>query len=161
MKAYESGCIDPYFLDLGTSWRWVVSFLPRPLYPQGNIPGTNRIGGWVDHMVWTTWRRGNSWPYRDSNFDPSVVQPVASLYTDWAILNENKQRTPSFFQKRNATQEVRIPNKILALVFCWEIKFQSLESLLYRKISNTIYIYVCKQGFPRTFLQRFISCWTM
>jgi hypothetical protein len=27
----------------------------------------------------------NSWPYRDSNSDPSVVQPVASRYTDWAI----------------------------------------------------------------------------
>jgi hypothetical protein len=32
------GCIDPHFLDLGTSWRWVVSFTPRPLYPQGNSP---------------------------------------------------------------------------------------------------------------------------
>jgi hypothetical protein len=29
------GCIDPHFLDLGTSWRWVVSFTPRPLYPRG------------------------------------------------------------------------------------------------------------------------------
>jgi hypothetical protein len=38
MKAYgvwRSGCIDPYFLGLGTSWRWVVSFTPRPLYPRG------------------------------------------------------------------------------------------------------------------------------
>jgi hypothetical protein len=30
-----SGCIDPRFLDLGTSWRWVFSVTPRPLYPQG------------------------------------------------------------------------------------------------------------------------------
>jgi hypothetical protein len=31
-------------------------------------------------------RRGeDSRPYRDSNFDPSVVQPVASRYTDCAI----------------------------------------------------------------------------
>jgi hypothetical protein len=27
----------------------------------------------------------NSWPYRDSNSDPSVVQPVARLYTDRGI----------------------------------------------------------------------------
>jgi hypothetical protein len=32
---WGSGCIDPHFLDLGTSWRWVVSFTPRPLYPCG------------------------------------------------------------------------------------------------------------------------------
>jgi hypothetical protein len=29
-------------------------------------------------------RRENSWPYRDSNSDPSVVQPVASRHTDYA-----------------------------------------------------------------------------
>jgi hypothetical protein len=38
-------------LDIGTRWRWVVSFTPRPLYPRGNPPppflGTHWIGGWV------------------------------------------------------------------------------------------------------------------
>jgi hypothetical protein len=29
---------DPRFLDLGTSWRWVVSFTPRLLYPQWKSP---------------------------------------------------------------------------------------------------------------------------
>jgi hypothetical protein len=37
-------------------------------------------------LVWTSWRGENSWPYRDSNSDPSIVQPVASRYTDYAIL---------------------------------------------------------------------------
>jgi hypothetical protein len=32
---WGSGCIDPQFLDLGTSWKWGVSFKPRPLYPRG------------------------------------------------------------------------------------------------------------------------------
>jgi hypothetical protein len=32
-----------------------------------------------------TWRRENSWPYRELNSDTSVVQPVASRYTDCAI----------------------------------------------------------------------------
>jgi hypothetical protein len=31
------------------------------------------------------WRRDNSWLCQDSNSDPSVVQPVASRYTDYAI----------------------------------------------------------------------------
>jgi hypothetical protein len=32
---WGSGCIDPRFLDLGISWRWVVSFTLRSLYPRG------------------------------------------------------------------------------------------------------------------------------
>jgi len=36
MKAYwGSGAIPSRILDLGTSWRWAVSFRPRPLYSQG------------------------------------------------------------------------------------------------------------------------------
>jgi hypothetical protein len=38
---------------------------------------------WDPETVWTTWRRKNSWPYRDSNSELWVVQPVASRYTDW------------------------------------------------------------------------------
>jgi hypothetical protein len=40
---------------------------------------------WTPEPVWTTWRTENSWPYLYSNSDPSVVQPVASRYTDYAI----------------------------------------------------------------------------
>jgi hypothetical protein len=35
--------------------------------------------------AWTTWRRENSWPYRDSNSDASVIQPVVSSYTDCSV----------------------------------------------------------------------------
>jgi hypothetical protein len=49
----------------------------------------NERNWFIDNLtpepVWTTWRRENSWPYRYSNSDPSVVQPVASRYTDYAI----------------------------------------------------------------------------
>jgi hypothetical protein len=42
--------MDPHFLDLGTRWRWVVSFTSRPLYPREKTPppGTHWIGGWMD-----------------------------------------------------------------------------------------------------------------
>jgi hypothetical protein len=39
--------MDPRILDLGTSWRWVDSFTPRPLYLQGKSPDTHWVGGWV------------------------------------------------------------------------------------------------------------------
>jgi hypothetical protein len=48
MKAYGSGCIDPHFLGLGTRWRWMVNFTPRPLYPRGKSPRyplDRRLGG--------------------------------------------------------------------------------------------------------------------
>jgi hypothetical protein len=35
---WKSGCIDPHLLDLGTSWRWVVSFTPRLLYTWERAP---------------------------------------------------------------------------------------------------------------------------
>jgi hypothetical protein len=42
---WGSGDIVPCILDLGTRWRWVVSFTPRPLYPEGKSPLDRRVGG--------------------------------------------------------------------------------------------------------------------
>jgi hypothetical protein len=72
------------FLDLGTSWRLVYSFTPRPLYHRRKSPRYLEVG-WTPEPVWTTWKSENSWHHRDSSSEPSVVQPVANRYTDWAI----------------------------------------------------------------------------
>jgi hypothetical protein len=45
---WGSRYIDPHFLDLGTSWRWMVSFTLRPLYPWEENPRyllDRRLGG--------------------------------------------------------------------------------------------------------------------
>jgi hypothetical protein len=44
MKTQESGCIEPSFLDPGTSWRLVVSPHALTVYPQGKSPW---IRGWA------------------------------------------------------------------------------------------------------------------
>jgi hypothetical protein len=66
---------------------------PRQLYPRGKSPRypLDRFGG----PQRQSGRRGeekNSWPYQDSNSDPSVVQPVSSSYTDYAIPTSNCDR---------------------------------------------------------------------
>jgi hypothetical protein len=39
MKVYcMNGSIALHILDLGTRWRWVVSFTSQPFYPQGKSP---------------------------------------------------------------------------------------------------------------------------
>jgi hypothetical protein len=59
---------------------------PAALPPgkSSRYPLYRRLGG-PPEPVWTTWRSNNSLPYRDSNHNLSVVQPVASRYTDCAI----------------------------------------------------------------------------
>jgi hypothetical protein len=60
---------------------WVFIATPRLLYGRKR-PGTHCIGGWVGHRTGLD-ECGKSRP--PSGFDPQTVQPVASLYTDWAI----------------------------------------------------------------------------
>jgi hypothetical protein len=45
---WGSGCIDQRLFDLGTSWRWVVSFTSRLLYPRVRSPSyrlDRKLGG--------------------------------------------------------------------------------------------------------------------
>jgi hypothetical protein len=65
--------IAPRILDLGTIWRWVVSFTPQPLYPQGKSPRCpldRRLGGPQSRS-----RRGDE----EKN---SQAAPVCNLSTD-------------------------------------------------------------------------------
>jgi len=43
VKAYRAGGgKTPLILNLGTGWRWVVNFMPRPLYTPAKSCGTDR-----------------------------------------------------------------------------------------------------------------------
>jgi hypothetical protein len=75
------GGIVPRVLDLGTKWRWVISFTVQPLYPEGKsfwCPLNRRLGG-----LQTRSGRGgeekNSQPL--PGLEPPIIQPVAQRYT--------------------------------------------------------------------------------
>jgi hypothetical protein len=71
------------FLDLGTSWRWVVNFTPRLLYHSGKRPGTHYIGGWVNPragMDDLEKRKFLTLP----GFELRSLRHPASRYTDYA-----------------------------------------------------------------------------
>jgi hypothetical protein len=88
MKAYwRSGGIAPHIFDLGTRWRWVVSFTPLPLYPQGKRP-------WYPldrRLVGPQSRSGGSGVKKSSQpmsgLEPPIIQLIAqcqchSLHTE-------------------------------------------------------------------------------
>jgi hypothetical protein len=81
-----NGCIDPYFLELGTSaGEWSTS-RPGSFTPGERAPGIHWIGGWVGPRAGLDdVEKRKFFNLRDSNSDPSVVQPVASRYTDYSI----------------------------------------------------------------------------
>jgi hypothetical protein len=60
---------------------------PQPLYRQRNNPQYPLDRSWEPlEPVSRMWRRKNSLPYQDLNFDPSDIQPIASCCTEFAIL---------------------------------------------------------------------------
>jgi hypothetical protein len=79
MKAQRGSRGIGLLFNLGAGWGWVVNATPRPLYPR-EWPGTHCTGGWVG----LSGRVLKISP--PPGFDPRTVQPVASRYTDYAIL---------------------------------------------------------------------------
>ena len=71
------------FHDHGTRRGWGVSVTPRPLFTPVTEPvPIVQEAGWVPGPVWTGAENLAPPP---PGFDPRTVQPVASIYTDWAV----------------------------------------------------------------------------
>jgi hypothetical protein len=82
MKAYWGVEVQlQAFFDLDTRRRWVVSFTPRPLYPQGKCPWyplDRRLCGPQN-------RTGRGGEDKNSQslpeLEPPIIKPVARVYT--------------------------------------------------------------------------------
>jgi hypothetical protein len=71
----------PCTLDLGTRWRWVISFTSLPIYPQGKsswCPLDRRLGGPQCRSGLSGVEKNSSLCW-DSN--PQIIQLVAQRYT--------------------------------------------------------------------------------
>jgi hypothetical protein len=87
--------------DLGTRWRWVVSFTHRPLYPQGKsrwYPFDRRLGG-LQSPSGRGGEEKNSQPRRESNPRTPIVQPVAQqmVKIQWvklSLIKHHVMKTP-------------------------------------------------------------------
>jgi hypothetical protein len=75
MKTYGEWRYSSTILDLGTRWRWVVSFTPLPL-----CPSTDCIGGLVSPRVGLDC--GEDDKSCPSGNRTRAVQSVASRYTE-------------------------------------------------------------------------------
>jgi hypothetical protein len=74
-----SGGIAPRIIDLGTIWRWVASFTPQPLYPQGKSPWyplDRRLGG-SQRRSGRGVEEENSEPL--PGLEPPIIQPISSF----------------------------------------------------------------------------------
>jgi hypothetical protein len=73
--------IAPRILNIGTGWRWVVSFTSQSLYPQGNSPWYplyKSLGG-AQSRSWRGGEEKNSQPLL--RLEPPIIQPVARRCT--------------------------------------------------------------------------------
>jgi hypothetical protein len=80
LRDMGKGDIASLILSIGTRWRWVVNFTPRPLFS----PGKNYDTDWVGGCVGPTAGLDGYWGEKISlppGFESRTVQPLAcSLY---------------------------------------------------------------------------------
>jgi hypothetical protein len=89
---------DSHFL-ISTTWRWVVSFTPRPLYPRGNSPPfplDRRLGETQSRSEWRGQEEILDPTGTRTPTDPLVFQsPCRLCYPGFYVWYERKQKPPN------------------------------------------------------------------
>jgi hypothetical protein len=121
--------------DLGSIWRWMVSFPPRPLYLRENRPRYP-----LDKRLFGAQSRSGRYG-EDNYFVPvgngtSSIQPVALRCTDWAIFRKFCSQT-----NMECTHECVFP-----FMFP-HISFTGGGRMLYSKFDRSMFVgmvaYIC------------------
>jgi len=85
MKTYcWNGGIYPRILNLGTRWRWVVNFRPRPLYPRVKSPRyplDRRLGPQSRSGLGSEVKKIPHWSHRELN-SGSSARRLATILTE-------------------------------------------------------------------------------
>jgi hypothetical protein len=86
MKAWQSGGMAHLIHNLSSMWRWVVIFIPLPLYLRYRTSGAHWQGDWVDLGASVdTMEKGKSLAHTHNHTWFLTVQFKARHCTDWAI----------------------------------------------------------------------------
>jgi hypothetical protein len=112
----------------------VVSSTLLPLNPLGKscrYPLDRRLRG--PEPIWTMWRRRNPCLCRDSNTDPSIVQPVTSRYTDYVIPAYNTfQSSIKYF----STSKIWLYLPVTAILYFFKLQNNIFYCLFYPSVSD-------------------------
>jgi hypothetical protein len=113
MRTYwGNGGIAPRILNLGTRWKWVVSFMPRPHYPRRKSPVIHWIGGWVGPRAGlgavAKREKFHYWLCRESN----AGRPARSLVS---VLTELLRFLYIPIRRWNMRIDTRLPSQVFIL----------------------------------------------
>jgi hypothetical protein len=114
---------NPRFLDLGTRWRWVISFTPSHLTLWEKAPISHYIGGWVDTKA--VLNDMDKWKFLNlPGLELRESSPVASRHTDCAT----------------APLNVNGKLHILMQQFVWSSRKRPTEFVQYEPIHSRLFL---------------------
>jgi hypothetical protein len=153
MKKYGgNGCIDPCFLDLSTSWTWVVSFTPLLLYTCRKITrctfyrrlgGSQSRPGHFSAVPTVTWK--NSYTFTKVHGLVEKLAFLVDLCTEFAP-----------FQWQDLSRKTMYKYSVLGQMDCLSC-IKCLASPITRLHTANVRIFV---GIPKVFQHPYQDMWT-
>jgi hypothetical protein len=116
--------MDPRFLDLRISLRWVVSFTPRPLYPRGKRPWYPQDRRWDRPHSHSGWHGERKFLTLLGLELQPLCHPVASCYTSCTIPAPNTATSITRYRKACRKQnKIKRFDILLYFVSCTALIF--------------------------------------